>query len=91
MDIDAREISTWTALYGTKGGERRVIPFYAGSLDAMHGAEDSLDGYMMLKYTDCLLALTGGAAGSFSHIHADAPTRARTFLETFGQWEEGAE
>lgn len=67
--------------------ERYIVPLYSTSLDAIHKAEESLDGYMMLKYaTELMFACGGpGTGGSFGHVHAHAKTRAKAFLLTVGK------
>ena len=64
------------------------VPDYLDDLAAVYDAEDKLDGYMMLKYTDILLSITGGAAGSFGHIHASARQRVEALLKVFNKWDD---
>jgi hypothetical protein len=82
-----KEIVLFGRLKSTNSQFLMMVPDYAKSLDAMHEAEQSLDGYMMLKYaTELMFASNGpGTAGSFSHVHADAETRAKAFLLTVGK------
>ena len=72
----------------TKNG-RIKIPDYANDLNAMHEAENGLDGFLMLKYTTELLKITGGKGGCFSHIRATARQRSEAFIITMKDFKRG--
>ncbi len=58
------------------------IPNYVSDLNAMHKAEETLDGYLMLYYSENLMYALNTGGGSYLHIHAPANARADAFLKT---------
>lgn len=65
----------------------RLIPNYAGCLNAMHEAEKILKLSEDCDYVDTLCDLQNGI---FDAVKATARQRAEAFLKTIGKWEEEA-
>ena len=72
------------------------LPDYCNDLNAMHEAEETLQG---MQRAECAVILNrvagrdwpnGIGAGCFAHIHATARQRAEAFLRTIGKWKEEA-
>ena len=74
----------WGPLYKTPRGILRDCPDYLNDLNAMHEAENALDG-------DQLIIMAGNVCFNFAAhpLHATAAQRAEAFLRTVGKWEEG--
>jgi hypothetical protein len=71
------------------------LPDYCYDLNAMHEAEDKLEGMNKVEFAIQLCRVVGKdwpsgiGGGSFAHIHATALQKAEAFLRTIGKWEEG--
>jgi hypothetical protein len=83
----------------TEHGNRTLetqIPNYCNDLNAMHGAEETLDLQKAGVFAEQLRVtvyrttrLPHVDSGSFAHVHATARDRAEAFLRTIGKWEGG--
>lgn len=60
------------------------IPNYCTDLNAMHEAEEHLDGDLWIGYMTTLADIEGSLFG----IRATARQRAEAFLRTLGKWKE---
>jgi hypothetical protein len=102
-DIALRAIAEGTGMdsevlcSGTLGRGGYAIPNYCNDLNAMHGAEETLDLQKAGVFAEQLRVtvyrttrLTHVDSGSFAHVHTTARQRAEAFLKTIGKW-EGAE
>ena len=70
-----------------------VIPKYLTDLNAMHEAENNLEGMNKAEFAVQLSRVAGKdwpngiGGGSFTHVHTTAAQRAEAFLRTIGKWE----
>ena len=64
-------------------------PDYLNDLNAMHGAEMTLDELQRCQFCDKLfrVLVSGDGVTEFDKIHATAAQRAEAFLRTIGKWE----
>ena len=92
---EACETVVWI---GPIGGDRKAIignstPDYLTDLNAMHGAEKTLNHAEFLKYCDNLHAVMNAHTECHNsplawRICASAEIRAEAFLRTIGKWED---
>jgi hypothetical protein len=88
----------WVKHDNVEGGQlvfKHSIPDYCNDLNAMHEAEDKLEGMNKVEFAIQLCRVVGKdwpsgiGGGSFAHIHATALQKVEAFLRTIGKWEEG--
>jgi hypothetical protein len=69
-------------------------PDYPRDLNAMHEAENNLEGMNKAEFAVQLCRVVGKdwpngiGGGSFAHVHTTAAQRAEAFLRTIGKWED---
>jgi len=69
------------------------VPEYLNDLNAMHEAENNLEGMNKAEFAVQLCRVAGKdwpngiGGGSFTHVHTTAAQRAEAFLRTIGKWE----
>jgi hypothetical protein len=90
-------ITQYAVFYGSRlhklqlnmgSDQRRKTPDFAGSLDAMHKAENKLDADQSYKF-HCILSSMCSVIEEFRFaISATAPQRAEALLRTIGKWVE---
>ena len=74
-------------------GLRTALPDYLNDLNAMHEAENNLEGMNKAEFAVQLCRVAGKdwpngiGGGSFTHVHTTAAQRAEAFLRTIGKWE----
>lgn len=70
-------------------GDRKIIPDYCNSLDAMHEAEKNLCNIVDMQPSDFIIyeGILMETCGRFEfHFNATASQRAEAFLKTIGKW-----
>lgn len=82
------------ASHWVRNDEIRIFPpDYLNDLNAMHDAENNLEGMNKAEFAVQLCRVAGKdwpngiGGGSFTHIHATAAQRAEAFLRAIGKWE----
>ena len=69
------------------------VPKYTEDLNAMHEAENNLEGMNKAEFAVQLCRVAGKdwpngiGGGSFTHVHTTAAQRAEAFLRTIEKWE----
>ena len=74
------------------GSRDYFVPDYPNDLNAMHEAENNLEGMNKAEFAVQLCRVAGKdwpngiGGGSFTHVHATAAQRAEAFLRTVKKW-----
>jgi hypothetical protein len=88
--IFAAHPDPWLVGWQTPSGEiASQLPNVCNDLNAMHEAEEKLEGDLQKGFVYELRWITESKFwGDFKHCHATARQRAEAFLRTLGKWEE---